>query len=512
MCVEELDGLAYAVDIRNEIFGVCETTASTAEPLHAHYHATACVQPAFAPPHEGRFPTRFATSKPVVTFLRGSPVSVTLWGQVDSLTLQGESIFDGMPEARCNMTWGMSDLRESTTHAGSRFNCNYCGYPHPSTEFSREHVVPQALLNKNYVLNDTCGFVNNYFANAFETSARHVEVIKELLLLFDPSKKPVFRGPATSSSGTEMTRWVVNGRSELYGPTSQQLGRECNIKITLPSGERVPFTLQLPFEIIKRATGPLWSHERRVASDKKRVEAYLRELVENPDLDTRLARELRTTGGKFERSTKGVMLEPQASSKGLPETFRVNLPGDDELLTKLFYKIAWCYAVKTLGRQLVMAQPFASGMFRFLMSEHIADVRFVDAFPKLFSNPRSIQGAPYHFWRYDLETTEREISKFSAHPHFYALMRLYDYRRMKAQFVRSYIRFDNIPIDDEFLDTLGARRFHRLSLKTENNNSISYTTCDVSLFGGALSATVPIAEEILCDKYPEPTVIRLSRS
>lgn len=80
------------------------------------------------------------------------------------------------------------------------FDCVYCNHSHPTSAKSDEHIIPRALLNKNYVLQGVCARTNHYFSHAFEKRVLHLPVVEELLLMFEPPDKPEFR--SLDPSGT----------------------------------------------------------------------------------------------------------------------------------------------------------------------------------------------------------------------------------------------------------------------------------------------------------------------
>lgn len=516
---------AFIVEFKIDVAAVDEReSASSAEPdgppphFDIEYRLSAIVQPASTGSAPTTLPIAFSPRRSLIVAGRDGRAYET---ELDALVTEAQlhkphDLLTGMPTATASFKWGQSSVKRATASENTPedvFDCVYCGHEHPRSFRSDEHVVPRALLNSAYVLRGTCNTLNQYFSHAFEKRVLQLPLIQELLLMFNPPKKLVFRERTPTANGGELVRWMHEGKSEFGGMPEYSETDKCTVSITTANGDTLPITIRLPFLIVGSVQGLgrlLEVPDRRVERDRRRVTEYLRALEADPESNADLAQALDENGGRFVAPRQVRMERSQGADHPEPHLAETTIPlvGDDELLTKLLYKIAWTHAARQLGRGSLMSGPFGRGMLEFLRSEHVIDNTIAAHTRALFTKPVTVQGVEYVFWKSDLETTVRDVEAIGDGLQRETLDRLLAYRRHRAAFIRPYIHMEPVPpFDDALRASLPERRFHELSLRTAEPDSRRFTVCDIVLFGGIVRASVPLSEEPLAEAYPQATRI-----
>jgi hypothetical protein len=502
----------FAVEVNFDCAGADDLSQLDAEGMprfNVHFRISAIIQPATGDPPLS-MPIPLAPPPiVVVTGLDGAGYEITINAEVIAASVGSTiDVSSEMPIPTASFALRSTTTRRTEETPGGVFACVYCGHAHTRDSMTDEHVIPRALLNRNYVLRGACRRLNNYFSHAFEKRALQLPVVRELLLLFDPPRRPVFRGDVAAPDGRTFQRWVLpRGRMEIGELPTYTQTNKATVEIELPTGTRQPIEITLPFSMTASVTGldRLLNDRARITErDRQRLHEYLVELAKNPQANEDLSRALAATGGRFPPPRAVEVRESRLASAPpvQPESLTQELAGDDELLTKLFFKIAWTHAAKQLGRP-ALANRTSQWILEYLTTGHVIDSRIVKLAPDLFTVPVEIDGRPYAFWKSDLRTSARAILAIEQRAERATLERLFDYRAKRFQFGQQFIRVEHIPsIDDEVRTQVAERRYHELELTTVEAGAGKATVCHVRLFGGSLKAMVQLSEEPVTERYP----------
>lgn len=392
-------------------------------------------------------------------------------------------------------------------NATTGYDCNYCGVEHAIATRSREHIVPEKLLNSSLILPDVCAFWNNFFARAFETAVCDSDFVSEILLeLTPPSERPrkaIKLGTVQTARQTTEDIWLVGGEHTLRPKLARHPTNILPIQAFDDQGLPHAIDIELPFNITAGGTGDEHEMARfrsRIAEERQRILAYLQRLARDPAQDPTLAGQLRARGLHL-REPKSVEVEENIVDRVPGGPVSDLVPREYALdavpWVKFYMKIAWCFACKTLGRDVLLA--LGGGIvLAYLRSdlvptELVDEVRRVDgpSADKLFRSA-SLGGQQTWIWRENAAATETALQLLPASVSSLvtpiATLRLAGERNLAAWAILGSATLER-PLGPQ-------HRVHSLRLRTELLGDQAVVACDVSLFGGLLSATVQLTPSV----------------
>jgi len=385
--------------------------------------------------------------------------------------------------------------------------CNYCGIEHDASTRSDEHIVPRKLFNSSFVLPDVCGFWNNFFARAFETEACNSTFVREILLELTPaSERPhgaVFLGTVRTSRQTTEDRWLIDGQQVLRPRLARDAAHFLTIDAFDDKGERHDVQIRLPFAITAGGTGDEYELARfreRMKKERRQVLDYVTRLARDPTLDPMLSVELQARGLRL-REPKAVDLQEHQVSRVPGGPVADILPNehivDRSLWTRLYMKIAWCFACSKLGRDVLVGLD-GDRVLGYLQGDAVPDqlvedVRRLDP-PSvdLFFRGASIDARKVWVWRNSALLSDAKRTAVPA-PVADVMSPFVAARLATEQVAASWIQIVTStlkrPLGDE-------HRSHSLSLRTEVRGGQAALVCDLALFGGLLAATVQLTSAL----------------
>lgn len=394
------------------------------------------------------------------------------------------------------------------------FHCVYCNRLHPMDYNTDEHIVPEGLYNKNYVLLNACSFINNYMAHSFENRVMKSPPVEEIKLMIRPPKKPIHRRKIPISLGFEVAQTIFPSGECNVVQLPQYISSDIiDIAVKASSGESVYHKLKLPFPIINITGSPRFINPDRAFKKFEQVLlSYLKSLSENPSLDPVFENFLKENGATFDSKEFKIAAKETKNPQIIipPEELAIKSNIDDEALYKLFFKIAWTHGAKQLGRN-ALSNPIAEWIFSYITSGHIKSKKLIRNYPDLCSNSIAIENQEYFFWKYGINETLDWIEKNTEEGNRNYIMHHHIDRVQQFNIASQFIKVSN-PID--LIDnTLRARSkefsFHELGLKTLHVQGTPITVCSIKLFGGILTATVQLSQTPLTEIYPKDIIIKL---
>jgi len=432
-------------------------------------------------------------------FFDANVLSVEPNGEIDLAT--------GMPQVTTKLSITPSPMKPAEDGTFDTFNCVYCGHVHPRDWYTVEHIIPQSLNNKNYVLNAACRRINNFMAHSFEKRIMQFELIKEILFLVNPPRKPVFRDNLETSLGVNITRWVLpSGKVEFAELPKYSETNYIQLSVKGRSGENFPYSLKLPFLIKSGVSGiprMIASRHRHSEDGRQQITKYLTELSENPSIDKDFEKFLQEIGGTFTfKEVSVVETASQGTPIALPSELAKTMVIDNETLFKLFLKIAWTHAVRQFGIEL-LSGPIAKWILDYLATGYIEDNELIRSCPALFTNPVKIEDEEYVFWKYGLDETLSFIMQVPDELDRSDLLRYHKFRYQQFESASRLISFNAIPkIDDELRARRNELCYHNLSLKTIEVSGRLITACCINLFGKLFEVKVQLSDEPITENYP----------
>lgn len=343
-------------------------------------------------------------------------------------------------------------------------------------------------------------------AHSFEKRVLQFEPIKELLLLFDPSSKPVYRGKVDTDLGFEVHRYILpSGEDELVRHPEYFFSDSIEIPITVESGDTVIYNLKLPFNFLDAFTSiPRMAKEKVNNPEKANAEIteYLQTLSNDPSINPDLNEFLETINGKF--IFKGFNLVEENSNlqiellKPPDQIFEIDL----ELLFKLFLKIVWTHSAKHFGIMWT-SNSLSRWIFNYLTSGHIDDIKLITCYPGFFTDPIRIDQDEYSFWKFSIEKSYSMIQAVENSKEKNKLFRYHQKRQEQFDIANQLISYSSANgIDDNFRSQKENMRFHNLTLLNMSFLEYSATVCSISLFGGFFDAQVQISEKPILFEDP----------
>jgi hypothetical protein len=183
------------------------------------------------------------------------------------------------------------------------FDCHYCATQHQDEAHAEEHIIPKALLNERFTLDQTCRRWNNYFARAFETAVVSSGFVEEVLRVFEPARAPsgrdIYLGEVQTARNTTEHRWLRDGQEMLRDMPTRSTTRKYLLPVFDKEGKEESVEITLPFELAVNAKGSLEELakvEARLRVQVERLVAYIAELAKDPSIDPVFAREIATRG------------------------------------------------------------------------------------------------------------------------------------------------------------------------------------------------------------------------
>jgi hypothetical protein len=380
------------------------------------------------------------------------------------------------------------------------FTCLYCDCEHPDGDESDEHIIPEALFNRRYVLGPVCKKWNNFMSFSFEQDMLRSKMFRELRLVVDRPGGRKRVGEVTDVNGQQYERYFEYGREILKRKPVGQSANTIIVKARTEDGRVLDFELAVPFEVFRQIAGStdMIKTEKITAkfdAELQRVLRYLTELADDPgshpaDLAQFLAghdaKLLRPKGGKVEHEwtdTPAVLVDNLA-----PESFTV----DHEHARKFFMKIAWTHACKQLGRHALNG-PFARFMIEYVRSGWVVPAKAAFA-PDLFDR-RMIDGTDMFLWAHPPAMSETVCAALDED----AKRELWPLARERlAQFHTAGNLISFLPVVLNFDHRLDYPevRLHDLELRSGSVRGVDGLSCRISLFGGTCVATVLLSTEV----------------
>lgn len=412
-----------------------------------------------------------------------------------------------MPQMTATFSFGNLGNKLAEFVDLKQFECVYCNHSHPSDWFSLEHIIPKSLFNKSYVLSKACRLKNNYMSYAFEIRALNSDSLSELLILFDPPKKPVYRGIFKNNMNLELVRWSLPSGKFEFGNARPDIEYRDNAEVMIEynDGTKGTFMIDLPFKIVHKITGAPHMNkvfDRIAEKTHKELFYYLDSINKGTIHNDKLSEFLELNKAKFIFTEVAVTRE-LGEQKSLSRDIKFIVEGDDEAINMLLLKIAWTHAVKQLGREKLL-NPISDSIIIYLTSFHINDKRLISVFPDLFIKSYTIGDKEYIFWKYDIPRTIKMANELRNDDEKNNLLRHIKYRIDRFEFFKNIIVFNSEPILNIETDYQNpTRRFHYLNIFTLSDENGSRTVCEIKLFGGAVNVLVQLSEVPVADIYPE---------
>jgi len=378
--------------------------------------------------------------------------------------------------------------------------CPYCGLEHDEDTASNEHIVPEALFNKNYVLKPVCKMWNHFMSFSFEQDMLRSKMFRELRLVFQKPTGSKRVGEVTDVSGQKYERYFENGREILKKKPSLESENTLTIRALARDGRVLEFELVLPFEIHRRVTGSTEMIRReklnaKVAEQLESALDYVRSLADDASKrPSELADFLRANEAEMLRPKRGhIDFEWTERPAELVESLAdERFAIDDEKARKFFLKIAWTHACKQLGRSALNG-PFATFILEYIRSGWVREVHARLA-PALFDQ-RTIEGHDFFLWS-DSPVVSAEkcdaltrATREEIEPQ--ALKRLSQFHN-----VRNLISFAPVTLDFDHSRDYPELRYHELELRHDSIRGVEGLCCRIALFGGTCSALVLLATEV----------------
>jgi hypothetical protein len=393
------------------------------------------------------------------------------------------------------------------------FYCSYCNKPHPISWNTKEHIIPEALNNKKYILPFCCKHVNNYMAHSFEKRVLQYDLIKEILLLVTPPQKPIFRGNFKDSPyGVISRRILPTGKIELTEQIQKFETNTVKVNVKDKSGNIHTCDLTLPFSIVNRVVVPdsMANVRKRYAEQaKKQLSDYFIELDKNNSINPEFEKFLEEVDATFKYNPDIQIDEEKEHQepKVLGRDLQEHITFDNEALIKLFLKIAWTHAAKQYGRER-LSNPTSNWILQYLTEGHISDSYLTSKYPYLFTEPIDIDGDSFIFWKKGITDTGLIIEDIEDTQDKNDLFRLLKFNYDKNELSKQFIEFKTIEVFDDALRTrVNEFRTHRLALKNMSFGSNQATVCEIQLFGGLLEASVILSESPISELRPEDICI-----
>jgi len=124
------------------------------------------------------------------------------------------------------------------------FFCNYCMLEHDDPFASKEHIVPEKLLNSSHTLPNVCNTINRFMALSFEQVFNADPFVGDVLFHFSPpldQEKLRYHGTVTTKRGTIEHRYSQNGKEFLADQPSYQFETQIPINVKTKDGKEVTF-------------------------------------------------------------------------------------------------------------------------------------------------------------------------------------------------------------------------------------------------------------------------------
>jgi hypothetical protein len=408
----------------------------------------------------------------------------------------------GRPPDPWNICIDSSDINYGT------YFCNYCGIYHDEATRSREHIIPEALLNKNYVLPNVCRFLNNYMSHAFEKDVIASEPMREIMLRVSPKSTHILVGDAVLPDGRRFNRWIRQGTQVLGNIPRTKTVSTVPIRVKKRSGEFLDYDIDLPFELISELDGAhhLLKVERTRKKAKEsvgRILTYLQECSINPGTNPGLQHFLEEHDATFP-SPREVLLTEELARR-TEEKFddvKVEFTVDTEKWLKFYIKMAWTHARKTLGRSL-LNNDLANWLFSYLTHEYVTG-NPCDQLKSLLREAVSIGGQDYYFWRHRPDETLDRVRQLPDSVR--ELCEPAAVRRLENLKTALTIATFGVKVDADFFNTTDCRfhslRFVEIPIGIRENPQEQTglgTACRIELFGGLYYSTVIVADSVIHD-------------
>lgn len=391
----------------------------------------------------------------------------------------------------------------------STFICSYCNQSHPIEWKTNEHIIPKALKNENYVLPNACRKLNNYMSHSFEKKVLQFGIIKLILLLIDPPTNPTYFTEVQTDLDRKVHGYILPSRQlELTEHPTYLEKNTIELLINGNDGETHPFNLILPFYYKGGITGiPRMVVERNrvIEQEKNKINKYLKELSENPEINKPFNEFLQKIKGEYIFEPLNIKENELPANPPIefPKPIVQSIAVDNESLFKLFLKIAWTHANKQFGAEK-LSNSITNEILQYLTTGHILDYDLIKEVPELFTKPIKIENEDYVFWKYGLDETIEKIDQVSNR---------IDTDNLRGYHIERFQQFDSIQqlvifnyvkrFDPEFMKTIHEYRFHNISLRTEEFAGQYTTVCHMQLFGGIFDVMVKLSESPLMDNYPQ---------
>ncbi|MGE0787782.1 MAG: hypothetical protein AB7S26_19055 [Sandaracinaceae bacterium] len=401
------------------------------------------------------------------------------------------------------------------------FLCNYCGVEHDDKLLAREHVIPEALLNANLILTNTCLFWNNYFARSFESEVTSSSFMREVLRYFDPGrltgKGAVYIKPVQTARGTTEHVWVVDGEEMLRDLPERETTNRVTIDAFDANDERHPIEIVLPFTYTTRLTGDsraIADLAKKLEKERARIGAHLTALARDPSRDAGLAAELAQRNLKL-KPPKAISFEAshnETTAGGAVDDFVPTVTAlPAEQWFRFYMKVAWTYACLRLGREALMSAGGAD-MLAHLKAGRVATAAAAAAHganraaaSKLLRDA-SIGGEQVWMWAIDAVSAAHGVVQ---HPELAApLADASRERAIASEFPRGKVRVAVAELDRVASGPADESRFHSLRLVAHESENARDLVCEVRLFGGVFAADVLLGSAAGLALPPEAEVIR----
>ena len=417
-----------------------------------------------------------------------------------------------MPETQVQFSLNTLPRERTMPHEiRPTFYCNYCSVHHPNNWNSDEHIIPEALKNRNYVLKNTCKRLNHYMSFLYETKAFSLDIVKEVLLIAEPPQKPVYRGKVENSLGKNIFPYIQpSGKMTIVEHPTFTITNSIELNVKGADGENYKYDLVLPFSFKNSISGPreMLDPNKTSQAELAKVSEYLRTLSKDVSINPGFETFLERIGATFNYGDCRVEIAEVAPSEEiLFLKIKQYFNSDNEVLFRLFLKIAWTYAVKAIGLENLQ-NPIANSIIYYLKSGHFLDFDLVQKAPDFFKKAK-IVGKEYIFWKHGLDDTLLKIQDVEDKQLSSDLFEAYYHRRMQFDFARACLIGFSVTeeLDDDFRENNSNLKTHSLELKNLISNDTAITVCHIKLFGGFFDATVQISGGAIMAQYPDIRII-----
>jgi|GEM_PF-6940243 len=308
-------------------------------------------------------------------------------------------------------------------------------------------------------------------------------------------------------------RWILpSGKIELTEEIQRLETDMIKVHVKDNVGTILTYDLLLPFSIISEVYLPNAFREKRVRyieQAKQKLNEYFIDLEKNNSINPDFEKFLKYNNATFKYDPNIQITEEakQNSPKILTKDLEKTIIFDNEALIKIIFKIAWTHSVKQFGLAK-LSNPISNAIFQYLADGHVLDSYLTKTYPELFTEPISIEGESFVFWKKGYAESGALIEKIEDKNDQNDLFNILKLNFDKFELVKQFIQFNVIPVLDDSL-RLRAKEFrtHKLGFSNMLTERGQATVCHVQLFGGLLEGSVIISVSQITESLPEEKLI-----